>query len=57
MFYAETFGWGNVYDRESTGNYTLNLENSTCTSVSTVIGPNNITSATYVFFIEKNFSN
>jgi hypothetical protein len=46
MFYAETFGWGNVYDQESSGNYTLNLENSTCTSVSTVIGPNNITSAT-----------
>jgi hypothetical protein len=50
MFYADKLYWKGANEQELAGNYTLDLERSSCTQNKQTKGDRNATSAMYVFF-------
>jgi len=53
MFYADKLYWKGANEQESAGNYTLDIERSSCTQNTHTKGDRNATSAMYVFFFNK----
>jgi hypothetical protein len=51
MFYADKLYWEN--DKDSSGNYSLDLERSSCTQNTTIIDGQNTTYAMYGFSLPK----